>query len=160
MNKLFFLSASIPFLTLFPLYTDVQPLFSMIGYLMILLGLKGVRLNRFEVFYLFFAFFFVFNINTTEFPGLYYHLRKTLSLFLVFPVLYIFSRKFGQYSFFTLGSVLVVLYSGVAFQLLAESYYYEYGSSIFNNKHVRLGVRGWKGWAPEPSILHLQLWAC
>lgn len=150
--SLFFLSCMLPYLSIVPLNTDIQPLYAFLGLITLTYLLKKgtIFVSKPVLLFIFFAFVFLINYSFAADNSFVYHIRKAVGVLFVIPVLIVFSKYYHLLTFRIYMIVLMIYFSGALIQVLFPSIYYSVFSLIFNNKTVELGLRGWKSFTPEP----------
>lgn len=153
--KLFFFFCLIPFISPFPLKTDVQPIFAFVGFvtLFYIVTVENIKVNKFTLLLILYACFFLLNYNLDEYIDPIFHLRKSVGLLLSIPILLICSKYFNILNNKLILSVLGIYLLGAIIQIFIPNIYYGIFSNFFNNKVVELGVRGWKSFSAEPINL-------
>ncbi len=153
--NIFFFLCLIPFVSPFPLHTDIQPVFAVAGFVVVYyFSVKyALKIDFFTVLFCLFACVFMLNYNFEQPNGAVYHIRKSIGLFFAVPILIIFSRYFYLLSNRLLLCVVGIYLLGAIVQVILPSVYYDVFSHFFNNKEVELGLRGWKSFSAEPINL-------
>lgn len=151
----FFLFCLIPFVSPFPLSTDTQPVFAIIGYFTLIYFFykRSLKINYFTIVFFMFAVAFMLNYNFQQPNGVLYHIRKSVGLLLTVPIIILFSKYLNLLSFRLVLAVIVIYLLGAIIQVFLPSVYYGFFSHFFNNKAVELGLRGWKSFSAEPINL-------
>lgn len=150
--SLYFLSCMLPYISIMPLNTDIQPLYALLGLISLayILIKDQVFVSRATVFFMLFAFIFILNYSFVAENSFIYHIRKSVGVLFVIPVVIIFSKYYHLLKFRIYLIVLTAYFLGALIQALFPAVYYSVFSFIFNNKTVELGLRGWKSFTPEP----------
>lgn len=153
--KAFFLFCLIPFVSPYPLATDTQPIFAIVGFLTITYFFKKrvLKVDYITIVFFLFSFAFMLNYNFEQSNDVLYHIRKSVGLLFTIPILLLFSRYFNFLSYKLVLIVIVTYLIGGIIQVFLPSVYYSFFSLFFNNKLVELGIRGWKSFSAEPINL-------
>ena len=151
MIRLMLFFTFVPTVSPLPISTDVQPIFSILGWLVIILK-KGIKINFFELLFLGVAFLYL-GLFSFQDVSAFDLMRKHVSLIMVFPVLLILRQCSIKDLNFSLGLSINFLLACSIFQFVFPSLHSTIIGPFYNRKEIEIGVRGWSGVMPEPTDL-------
>lgn len=141
----------LPYLSPVPLPTDIQPIFSLIGFFILALYWRDISLNRFEVVFLIVSLIYLVAFSFIDTQDYFALARKHFNFILVLPAVILF-RNFASFISARVLSACIHIYLFAAvLQVAAPSLYQRVVTKLYNYKELELGVRGWSSLMPEPT---------